>query len=333
MMSRASAHPRLRTAGLLALALFAACGEDSPGGEGGPRDQGFEPVTPPDIALHDGAVSANIGAPCDPKNGDADCDGGAECLDLSGGSPGACDLPGGKGCGVCVLVGCTVEDIETPAVEDTCPKGTACTVLPVVSGTETFCLQKCTPQPDSNPCAATHAGLTCHPASIVLNWHTEVCVYPACSADQDCGNKDPLKPDSVCLVKSGTCLVKGDPQAKVGDPCTKSSDCGPYQSCLAEQKESSGTIKLEGGYCTKIGCKYGDPQTSPDYWGCPPDSECFYMGSGQFVTFCLATTCDPTKPDDSDGCRDQASAGQYDCIELGTTGSDKVNVCWLNLKK
>ena len=304
--------------------MLSACDGRGGNDDVGPGDQQQEAISPPDISTGDRFSTANIGAPCNPAQGGLGCTGEATCLDVSGA---ACDLQSGVGCGICALGGCTLENITTPVKEDTCPKGSACTRVPVAERElKTFCLPSCSPSMTTNPC--THKGVTCHPASIVFNDHTEVCLFPACKVDADCGNKDPLNPDSLCLAASGICLSRGSTKGRVGDPCTKSKDCGPYQYCLLEQKDASGKTLLQGGYCTVVGCKYfddQDPQTK--YWQCPSESTCFYMGSGQFVSFCLATNCDPNAPDVSDGCRDQAAAGQYDCIQLGAE-----KACWITVK-
>jgi hypothetical protein len=319
---------------VVGLMIQPGCGESDAvnGKDIGPSDQRAEPVQPPDIHVGDGLVAGNVGAPCDPEQGTAKgCTGEAVCLKFAPSMPATpCDLATGKGCtGVCTLAGCTLEDIATPEIEDDCPEGTVCTRIPVATGeVKTFCLDRCEPAVDKNPCSSKHAGLTCHPASVVLNDHTEVCLYPACEKDSDCGNMDPINPDSICLEKSGMCLSRGDPAGKIGDPCKTSLDCGPHQYCLLEQTDGSGTL-FEDGYCTLVGCKYNDKFSDPKmpYWQCPPESKCFFMGSGQFISFCLAVNCDPSQPDDKDGCRDQASPGQYDCIELG-----KEKVCWIDVK-
>jgi len=312
---------------LLVTAGLVACSDDVVP-DLGPFDHRLEAITPPDFRLDDGNVKANIGAPCDPAKGGVGCTGGAVCLDL--GSTG-CDLATGWGCGVCALGDCTMENIATTEKEDTCPEGAVCTQVPVAAGSvKTFCLLGCVPSfdsNDSNPCATgspSHAGVACHPASVVLNDHAEVCLFPACKTDADCGNKDLLNPDSICMKGSGICLSRGNQQALIGGPCTGSQHCGPHQYCLLEQKDAGGKVVMQGGYCTLVGCKYyEDNNSKTDYWRCPSGSKCFYMGSGQFVSFCLATECDPGAPDEADSCRDEADLGQYDCIQLGAE-----KACW-----
>jgi hypothetical protein len=318
---------------LPALVGLLACGttETAPADAGVPDGDG-RPILPPDLTVGDAQWIGNVGHPCDPNQDGKGCTGDAVCLDVMGKKAGVtCDLTTGAGCGgVCTLVGCTMEDITTSQIEDDCPSGTVCTRVPVASGDKNFCLQSCEPAVDENPCEKLgHAGLTCHPATIVLNDHTEVCLYPACSKDTDCGNQDPINPDSTCLLPSGICLAKGSKNGVVGGPCKESKDCGPYQYCLLEQKDAGGELFLEGGYCTLIGCKYFNPDKPDDtvYWKCPAESKCFAMGSGQFVSFCLAVSCEPEQPTASDGCRDEASDGQYDCIMLGTE-----KVCWVDIK-
>jgi hypothetical protein len=328
---------------LVLIALLAACDN----GAVSPPDSGLDlgntdAVVPPDLTVSDGwPAKANVGAPCDPASG-AGCDKGLTCLDVRGaGSQVPCDLGQGvhDGCGVCVLTGCTMEDINTPTKEDDCPsqvlKGksvdTICTTIPVAGGDAgvsaiNTCLPTCVPDASSNPCKAMgHSGLACDPASILLNDNREVCLFPACFKDLHCGNKHPITPDATCLVASGLCQTKGTASGKIGGPCQVSADCGEHQYCFPEQSVQGQTVAKDG-YCTLIGCKYGS--STAQHWQCPQGSACFLMGSAKAVSFCLTEGCDTSAEWAKDGCRDGASElkGQYDCHALGTSG-----VCWLDL--
>ena len=287
--------------------------------DGGPGDIGQgDAVKPPDLSSGDGGGSGNIGQECDPTSGKG-CTGAATCLKVT------------DKVGVCSLPNCTLEDISTPATEDTCPttkvgqdsgKGwpTVCTRVPNAGGN--FCLPKCdiktNEKPRTNPCLRFHKGLACDPVSLTYNDHSEVCLFPRCTKDTDCGNKDPLKPDSWCDQETGLCFPVGKAKAGVGAPCKVSSDCGKNQYCYPERKSSGGKVLVEGGYCTVVGCAYGAP------WTCPSGSKCFSMGSLNALSLCLALGCNADDPPAKDNCRDEASAGQYDCIYL-----DKYQVCWL----
>jgi hypothetical protein len=269
------------------------------------------------------AGTGNIGSPCDPATGQG-CTGRAACLKL------------GTATGVCAISGCTVEDITTPGVEDSCPKitspegtsyRTVCTRVPIQGGT--YCLPECTPSTITNPCKRFHTGpykdkstpLSCDPASIIYNDHSEVCLLPGCSDDTDCW-KNFVERDQTCHKATGICQTKGQAGVLVGSPCKVSSDCGPAQFCYPERRDKSGRTLVEGGYCTVVGCGYADERTT--IWDCPSGSKCFSMGSLSTLSMCLATGCSPDKPPESDGCRDTATPGQYDCIYI-----DKVAVCWL----
>lgn len=331
-----------RTAACVCVALLscAACGETASGTPDGGAMQDVtrrDAVRPPDVTLGDDGIPANssLGRPCDPARDSADCTGGAVCFDPHGSATGACDLNSGAGCGVCALKGCTLEDIETPSIEDDCPQMTragksyrsACARVPLATSgagkasTVNLCLPTCTPSPDSNSCAAVigHAGLACDPASIFYTGHSEVCLFAACERDSDCGNGNPVSPDSVCHKASATCGVLGAKNGTIGAPCSVSADCGPDQFCYPEQTLPSGKTIAEGGYCTLVGCKYAKSYGS--LWSCPGGSKCFMMGSGHAVSFCLAVGCDSSQPAAKDNCRDEAKdPTQYQCID---------SVCWI----
>jgi hypothetical protein len=188
-----------------------------------------------------------------------------------------------------------------------------------------FCLPACIPRADLNPCKKMgHPGLACDPVSILLNDVSEVCLFPACNKDADCGNKNPMDPDSTCHLPSGLCRTRGSPQGVIGGACQVSADCGEYQYCFPEQTVD-GEVIAEDGYCTLFGCKYYDG-AEPPFWQCPVGSECFLI---EGLSLCLATGCDHTAENPVDGCRDTASDGQYDCIK---PGNDLPAVCWLDIK-
>jgi len=280
-----------------------------------PMDMGpGEGILPPDLSSGDGTGTGNIGQPCTPGSAKRPCTGQAVCLALS------------TTTGICAVPDCKMEDIKTAEVEDSCPMisakdggaltRTACTRIKSLK--RTFCLPVCKPDPKGNPCSKFHSGLACDPVSLLYNGHSAVCLFPRCEKDMDCGNKNPISPDSTCHKATGTCLVRGKTGAKVGDPCSTDTDCGVGQNCYPEQKEASGKTRVEGGYCTVVGCSLGDP------WKCPANSKCFSMGPAGALSLCLATGCTVNKPDASDGCRDKATAGQYDCYYIS-----KTPVCWL----
>lgn len=297
------------------LLAAAACNGASPAVDAGPADtRPTDGVTPPDLSPGDGGTG-NVGHKCDPQKGTG-CTGAATCLKVA------------PGVGVCAIPKCTLEDIATPAVEDSCPKvdtpgggaktQTVCTRVPAAGGT--FCLPKCqisTKKPRTNPCAKFHKSLTCDPVSLLYNDHSEVCLFAACQKDADCAGYHPLNPDYRCDKEVGICFPLGKKGVKVGAPCKKSTDCGSGQFCYPETKTSYGTV-VEGGYCTVVGCSFGDP------WVCPSGSKCFTMGTIHTLSLCLALGCQADKPPASDGCRDKASAGQYDCFYL-----DQHQVCWV----
>ena len=295
---------------VLALA-FVCCSDDTSSVDAGVVDKGQgESVRPPDLGIKDGGGAGNIGSSCDPLK-PTECVGKTSCLKLA------------EGLGVCTISSCTMEDISTPAIEDTCPKvtppkggaavRTICTRVPTAGGQ--YCLPQCSPSTSSNPSSKFHSGLSCDPISILYNDHSEVCLLPGCTQDTDCWK---AMKDSYCHKTTGTCFTNGKSGVKVGDPCKSSSDCGPNQYCYPQRKDSQGKVMVEGGYCTMVGCKYLKP------WDCPAGSQCFSMGSLNALSLCLALGCSADKPPATDGCRDETSAGQYDCIHL-----DKYQVCWL----
>ncbi len=313
--------PPIKPDGVLALFAAAAlvvcaCDTDDAGLDAGAhRDSGTgDAIQPPDISATDGTGTGNIGRPCTPNAAKTGCTGKAVCLALS------------KTVGICAVPDCKMEDIRTAEVEDTCPSitppgggakaATACTTISSLK--RNFCLPRCKPDPKSNPCTKFHKELSCDPVSLLYNGHTAVCLFPRCDKDYDCGNKNPLSPDSTCHKATGTCLARGKTGAKVGDPCKVDNDCGKAQNCYPEQKNSAGKKVVEDGYCTVVGCALGDP------WACPAGSKCFSMGPAGALSLCLATGCSVSKPESQDGCRDKATAGQYDCYYIS-----KTPVCWI----
>jgi hypothetical protein len=319
---------------MLVCAVGAGCGSSTKQTlDGRAPDQGIgEAVQPPDVRTEDSGWTGteNVGFSCDPSGDGKECTGRGVCLGVGG------------GVGVCTISGCTLEDVSTPIKDDNCPaivrsdgKGTIqsiCTQVPVAASdggpsSKTFCLPQCRPDPEGNSCAdldpaKINTRLACDPMTFFLNDYSEVCLFPACTRDVDCDDKDPLHPQYSCDLKTGTCRVKGTPGVKVGSPCKTSTACGPGQFCYPEHKDKSDKVVAEGGYCTIVGCKFGGP------WSCPEESKCFGLGSASVsVSFCLAVGCKASSPPESDGCRDEASAGQYAC-----TVQDKDEVCWLDLK-
>ncbi|MCB9556089.1 MAG: hypothetical protein H6707_08295 [Deltaproteobacteria bacterium] len=294
----------------LLLSVFIAACASGPPAQDGLFDGGAsrDAVMPPDLVANDAQQSGIVGAPCDVQSG-AGCTAPAFCLDV------------GIGVGQCVISGCSMENLETPAREDTCPKATACARIPTQDqqgrGHTNVCLPTCTVDPTRNSCA--NSQLACDPRSILFTGYAEVCLFAACTSSADCGNQSPLSPDSRCDARSGVCFVLGDPQASVGAPCKISSDCGPAQICLTEQRAGY-SVSIAGGYCSVVGCKYKGPYV------CPSGSDCFALGATRDVSVCLQTGCDPAQPEASDACRDEAPAGQYRCVGVGSEG-----VCWVNM--
>jgi hypothetical protein len=337
-------HSSIYVALIVAACTLCACDNGQPlQPDLGPEVGVYDTIVPPDLTVGDGwPTGANVGAPCDPVSGSG-CKASLTCLDVRGsGNTVPCDLGQGvhDGCGVCVLTGCTTEDINTPAKEDNCPTkikvgtktvDTICTTLPVEGGdagvsTINACLPTCVPDASSNPCKAMgHSGLSCDPGSILLNDNREVCLFPACFKDTQCGNQNPTNPDAICHVPSGLCQTKGSSTGKIGGACQVSADCGERQYCFPEQTVKGQTM-AKGGYCTLIGCKYGS--SAAPHWQCPQASGCYLMGSAKAVSFCLAEGCDTAAGWDKDGCRDGTSEveGQYDCHPLSKNG-----VCWLDI--
>jgi hypothetical protein len=261
---------------------------------------------PPDFGGDGRRPAGNIGDPCVVGTG---CSGAAECLEV------------GPGIGVCARKGCTPENVTTAKTEDDCPMlgtgpaavRTVCTRISTgASASAYFCLPKCEPKPDANPCVGVvGARLACDPVSLLQNGWSEVCMLPACESDAECGNRNPISPDSTCDPATGTCQARGNAGVKIGAKCKTSADCGPKQFCYAERKDRDGKPMVEGGYCTIVGCGYGGP------WACPADSKCVSMA--KTFTMCLATGCVLAAPPGKDGCRDGTAAGQYKCIPQDTT--------------
>lgn len=314
----------IRRGSLVVLTLaFVACGDGTPKlvpDQGGSDLMWGEQIRPPDMQSGDAARSGNIGDPCEPTVS-GQCTGGTVCLNVGG------------GVGVCTISGCQLEDIATPASEDDCPtiaasdqshRKTVCTEVSVAAPdggyrTDTFCFPQCTVRPDANDCAVVNPQLACDPASLLQNGYREVCMLPACKVDSDCGNRSLMHPDSICHVATGTCHTRGTVGVEIGSPCKVNSDCGPYQFCFPEQKDDKGNRIVEGGYCTIIGCMHFGP------WTCPESSKCFVLASSKDFSLCLATGCNPLEEPKQDGCRDEASAGQYDCrVE------EQDSYCWLD---
>jgi len=308
---------------LCGLLCLPGCGDEKARSDGDlrPPDGGVgEGIKPPDLWLGDGALGpGNVGASCDPKAGGAGCSGNAACLAVT------------ASVGVCAIPNCTLEDVTTPANEDTCPTvnvagvatKTVCTAISVTAADGGyqlmhFCLPSCTAKAGSNACAAVNKTLTCDPLTILQNGTSEVCLLSACKNDLECGSKGPLDPNATCDVPTGTCHTKGTGGVKVGSPCKVSSECGPGQFCYPEQKDpKTGKTLVAGGYCTIVGCVHLGP------WACPAGSECFALGSAKSVSLCLATGCDAAKND----CRPEAPSGQYAC----TKQADSVTVCWIDM--
>jgi hypothetical protein len=330
----------------LLLSLALGCSDVSPVLDGPPADlSSGESIRPPDFRVDgraDLSGNANIGAPCDPATGGAECKGGTVCLDIQAGRGTGCVLATGMGCGICALSGCVVEDVQTPELEDTCPEvsvgarfvPTICTMVPLARGeggaeSATFCLPSCTPHPDVNACADYgHAGVSCDPGSVTLTGQSEVCLYPTCTEDADCDNPDPLEPRATCHIANGLCLTVGNPEGAIGSPCVTSVDCGRYQRCLHEQQGPKGDVQFEGGYCTLVGCEHFIDEGTTPYWQCPEGSKCVLIGSAKAVSLCLAFGCKIGAPKESDGCRDDASAGQYSCVKVD---DPELGVCWLDV--
>lgn len=305
-MSLPDSLPRRAHLLLCGLALFCGCPDDGTRGDAG--DLGAsDALSQPDLRpRRDGLIKGEVGSRCDVSAGG--CDGKAVCVDLR------------AGLGVCVIPGCTLEDPRTPRREDNCPAGTACariTLKPSGSGAgeRNVCLRRCSPDEADKPCDRWNPSLSCDPASILLTGYTEVCGAPTCNTDEDCGNRDPFDPDSRCDETTGVCLSRGSASVKIGAPCTSGAQCGPGQHCLPEQSAAIAG-RVRGGYCTIIGCRYGDP------WACPSGSRCVGLASATGPSLCLATGCDPTAAPAKDGCRDKSSG--YRCYALGDDP-----VCWV----
>ncbi|MFH1131026.1 MAG: hypothetical protein V1754_06805 [Pseudomonadota bacterium] len=304
--------------------LLCACGtEVFPSEDGQAQDDSGVPVTdsvlPPDSqSIQESGTTLSIGAPCDVNSG-AGCKSEEVCLDV------------GQNKGVCALPGCTMEDITTSLPEDDCPSGAACVRVAVnggVGGEEeiSVCVPTCKPSSVENPCAKFGSQLSCDPRSIFLTGYAEVCLFPACVNDSDCPGASVLDPGAAdCDQEIGVCFTNGTPGGDISSPCLVSKDCGKGQVCFraqstfnAQNASQQGTPDVVGGYCTIVGCSYGG------LWECPSNSSCFYIGSTQDISLCLAIGCDASAPEEKDGCRDETPGGPYSCLSV-----EKQSVCWL----
>lgn len=296
-------------AALVATASLLACSDTPPTNDSSlPRDAGGDAIAVPDLDENDSNLPPlRIGDSCNPEG--HRCGSGQLCLALK------------EGVGVCALPDCTMEVPDTSTREDSCPEATACTEISIEGpgGYEyrTFCMRTCEPTPDGNPCAEHNKYLACSPASILATGYTEVCGVLACSSDVECSPGTPTAPKATCNTAVNLCFADGDPNAKIGSPCRDSTECGAGQICLPEIRDG-GKIYLPGGYCSKVGCRYGEP------WACPVDSGCYSLGAAQALSLCMQVGCNPEAPAESDGCRDQSvPADAYDCLAV-----DDDTVCW-----
>lgn len=211
---------------------------------------------------------------------------------------------------------CTLENPLTETIEDSCPDSTACARL--VDGTRA-CLPVCDPAKSPNPVCGP-LGLACSPSSIVYTGYVEVCAEPLCETNDECvatasSRKTPIVVNE-CDLKINSCFYREESAVAIGALCTVDSDCGSGRLCLQERQSKDGKTVREGGYCTMVGCKYGGN------WKCPFGSRCLSLGSQNAVSACFATGCDPQKEPEKDGCRDDASLDQYECVPIN--GGDAV---------
>jgi hypothetical protein len=236
--------------------------------------------------------------------------------------------------GLCTTT-CTPDNFNTTANEDTCPQGFVCGIFPV-SGKkpEYYCLKKCTPNLDTNPCPAS-SGRACN---FVSSKYTQTigvaaCLHPACKNDKDCpvesstsctagASCSALGADAFCdgsyCARPGKCRpgglcgphTQGNSAAKVSDPCQSDLDCAGNGYCLREEKNLFGNPHYHNGYCTVPGCIF--EKDVPEY-ACPAGSTCMRLFNGGLCE----KICDPAKAEDCRGyAKDQG--GDYDCYGYNT---------------
>jgi hypothetical protein len=129
------------------------------------------------------------------------------------------------------------------------------------------------------------------------------CCVAGCDGNDDCGENQICR-NNACIARpqggtdGGTTQPSADGgpsgSGAVGDACTGPSDCASG-SCNTD---------LPGGYCTVTSCSESSP--------CPPDSECYQLGSGTTApTMCIKTCTSSSQ------CRQSAG---YVC--------DEDDTCW-----
>lgn len=287
---------------------FSACSaSDSPNYR--PVDQGsIERISAPDVYRNlDASIVETIGKSCDPTSTDPLCGRNAICVNL------------GRGVGVCTIKNCTLDNLETSELEDSCPIGNACTLVHLDSTThdegDTICLPRCTPRIDGNPCAELNEEISCAPSTSLQTGNSAVCGVPSCKTNADC-NQSILEITATCDVVTGLCFTQNDNDIEISSPCKSSLDCGTNQFCY--KKGFVSEVDAEGGYCTKVGCEYGGK------WSCPEGSKCFLLGASAAISLCLKVGCDTDSTSDQDGCRDETEDA-YRCMTI-----EDDSVCWLS---
>ena len=220
--------------------------------------------------------------------------------------------------------------------------------------TDNFCVPTCTPRSDGNDCDAEFA---CRPNSTQWNFVDAICFNMACLDGSDCPitvtDQDTCVTDLDCDTSAGqfcvidpthdtdldrgACAVPGvcngvtglcerhalgDPAAALGDPCLADTDCPIGGTCVAERdvKDQWGYVvgrTPPNGYCTVLGCRFGD--TLPDS-ACPVGTAC----SNHFLAGGCVQNCGVGDPQ---GCRNNACdpgsgltagcdwLGDYECTD------------------
>lgn len=322
----------LLAAGLSTTLMAMGCGS-SDGDPADPEDGGSAAEPTPDMSpdTEPPPLSANIGVPCDPADGNGEdelnpaCEGDARCFDTNGTD------------GICAVFGCREDNAATGTNEDSCRLDYGNDFLCVdIQGNEdtnladNICVQKCTPNDTANSCESPFA---CTPISRRFNFSDTVCIDLGCQVDADCPvsitndvtcmsdadcpggtdycvlandtNDDGMLDIGACS-EAGTCNTAnglcaphslGSPTGRVGDPCQADTDCPDGGTCVNEgpYTDVNGVIfrSPRNGYCTIFGCKYEDATGAT----CP-------AGTGCYTTFFAGGCMDLCDQENATACRD-----------------------------
>ncbi|MFH1131362.1 MAG: hypothetical protein V1754_08510 [Pseudomonadota bacterium] len=252
--------------------------------------------------------------------------------------------PGSPNCveGICSIT-CVPDNPATAFNEDSCPDNVKqiCSYVFVNDVEAQYCLVRCTPDENSNPCPAG-SDTACSPRStyftedlsIAACWIAScktgsdcpVLLATECQSDAECDTAN----GQFCEVESGLCALPGNcntanglcgvhthgkADAKIGDPCKDSTECAGDQYCDREYVDDiTGDVYMRNGYCTKIGCMFEATLTSA---ACPAGSGCnrAYFG-GLCQRECTL--------DDANSCRGLTGdmLGDYECYAWQNVGEE-----------